>query len=189
MMRSGKFLAVAVAGLMWGCSPEAPPSVGGPPLTGAENNVLGVTLSDEKAEFSYRMPAGWSATRVPELASPLAQESMPLGYRSNIQVVRERVPLRFDQYLTDGRRALLASVEGAEVLDESDFVTVSGLHGRRWRVHSKVGRKDVLQIFYLFRATGDDKVAMTASCTIDQEPRMVFVFDAAAKTFALRQGP
>jgi hypothetical protein len=113
---------------------------------------------------------------------------MPLGYRSNIRVVRERVPLRFDQYLKDGRQALLDSVEGAQVLDESDFGTVSGLRGKRWRVHSKVGRKDVLQIFYLFPASGDDKVAMTASCTVDQEPRMVFVFDAAAKTFALGQG-
>jgi hypothetical protein len=98
------------------------------------------------------------------------------------------VPLRFDQYLKDGRQALLDSVEGAQVLDESDFGTVSGLRGKRWRVHSKVGRKDVLQIFYLFPASGDDKVAMTASCTVDQEPRMVFVFDAAAKTFALGQG-
>jgi hypothetical protein len=185
-MRTALFCAGILAVLTCGCRPSTPTAVPGEPLTGAENNVLGGSLSDTNGGFSYRMPIGWSATTVPELKFQLAQEPMFPGYRSNIRVTRERVPMRFDLYLRDGRNALLELLEDAKVVEDSDFTTVSGLRGKRWRVHAKTGSAEVLQLFYLFPGPGDDKIVMTASCTLYQASRMVFVFDAAAKTLELR---
>ena len=169
-----------------GCEPASVPPSPAVVLTGAEENVLGDELADASGGFAYRMPAGWSAAKVPELAYPLAQEPKYPGYRSNIRVTREKIPTAFELYLVQGKTALPELLNQPVVLEDTEFVTVSGLKGRRWRVRSRLGDGEILQLFYLFPGPGDDKIALTASCTSFQESRMVFVFDAAAKTFRLK---
>jgi hypothetical protein len=175
-----------LAVLLGGCGRETAAPSRGVPLSGAEANVLGATLDDADGRFSYRMPRGWSAVRVPELRFLMAQEGMFPGYRSNIRLTREAVPLRHDLYLKQAKGLVEAAAEGARIVDDDAFATAAGLEGRRWLVRSKLGQTDVLQIFYVFPGQGDEKIVMTASCTRDQEPRLAFVFDAAAKTLVLR---
>ena len=179
-------VALVVALVCTGCDPGKPSLPPVAALTGAEENVLGTELVDAEGGFAYRMPAGWSASKVPELAFLLAQEPQYPGYRSNIRVIREKIPTAFELYLVQGKNSLPELLNQPVVLEDTEFVTVSGLKGRRWRVRSRLGDGEILQLFYLFPGPGDDKIALTASCTSFQESRMVFVFDAAAKTFRLK---
>jgi hypothetical protein len=178
-------MVLVLALVCLGCEPASTPSPPAGTLTGAEENVLGNELADAAGGFAYRMPAGWSAVRVPELDFPLAQEPQYPGYRSNIRVTREQVPTAFDLYLQQGKTSLPELLDRPVVLEDTEFTTLSGLKGRRWRVRSRLGDGEILQLFYLFPGPGDAKIAMTASCTTFQESRMVFAFDAAAKTLRL----
>jgi hypothetical protein len=178
------FTVLAVTGCKPSSNPETKP--GGPPLTGAEENVLGETLTDARGGFSYRMPAKWSAVDSPDGRYLMAQEPVFPGYRSNITLSRETAPLRFESYVEESRKGLLKLVENARLLEDSEFVTSAGLKGHRWVASSTAGNVQLWQVFYLFPGNGDDKLMLTASATRDQGQRLAFVFDAAVKTFKVK---
>ena len=157
----------------------------GPSLSSAEAGELGDELVDQNGGFAYRMPRGWTAVDSRSGRYLVASGRTAFGYAPNLATTRERAPLRFESYAQRSKRSIGKLMEGAKLQEESAFTTASGLKGRRWIVFSESENQKLWHAFYLFPGEGDDKFMLTASHTREGGPRMLFVFDAAMKTFRI----
>lgn len=164
---------------------SARPVPKGPALSSAEAGELGEELVDPGGGFAYWMPRGWTAIEPSSGRFPVASGRSIGGFAPNIATSRERAPLRFEGYAERSKRSIGKLMEGAVLKEESAFTTTSGLKGRRWIVFSESDGQQLWHAFYLFPGDGDDKFMLTASHTREAGPRMLFVFDAAMKTFRI----
>ena len=155
-------------------------------LSKSEANALGDLLADDEGKFTYRMPTGWKAVRIPGNRFQVAAEPEREGYRANIQVSRESIPRRFDLYVQESRATLLKSQAGAMIREESGFVTGAGVKGERWIVSVLQNGERLWQAYYLIPGPNDDKLVITVTALPDQELRMTFVSDVCLKTLVVR---
>ncbi len=192
-MHSGRFAILAgvicwLAVLTVGCRPSAKPGEGDQDssLSATDASALGDLLTDDSGKFSYRMPAGWSAVKIPGNSFKVAVEPEQSGYRANIQVSREAVPRRFDLFVEESRKSLLKLQSGAMIREDSAFTTSAGLEGRRWIVNVFQNGERLWQAYYLVPGPNDDKLVVTMTARTDQELHLTYVSDICMKTLVVR---
>ncbi len=178
---------VLLAQLLWtGCRPAPAPPTETAQLNAKERECLGPTLEEAKGSFAYRIPRDWEFMEMDESPFRVAVGPRINGYVSNIRVSREVAPIKFAYYVDQARQELGRQSLTTGVEEDTRFVTVSGIVGRRWITHTFQAKERVWHAYYLFPGPGDAKIVVTVSAAQADALRMGFVADACMKTMVIR---
>jgi hypothetical protein len=142
--------------------------------------------------FSFCPPDGWTAGERPDQKykvwfAPPAKEFTP-----NINLKDDENPVALAEYVAVSLKYILANkekvgAESIELLDQSDFVTASGLTGIRMAFRTHYKGLVVRTIQYYFNGKKDQKLIVTVTALEADRETLDPVFDHAVKTFQLEK--
>jgi hypothetical protein len=180
-------LIVLLAPLLWaGCRPAPAPVLETARLSPKERECLGRTLEETKGSFAYSIPRDWEFMEMDDSQFRVAVGPRINGYVSNIRVSRELAPSKFEYYVDQARKELGRQALTTGVEEDTRFVTVSGIVGRRWITHTFQSKERIWHAYYLFPGPGDAKIVVTVSAAQSDALRMGFVADSCMKTMVIR---
>lgn len=142
--------------------------------------------------FSFCPPEGWTATERPDLKYKAWRPPPTKPFTPNINIKDDKNPAALADYVASGLKYALANkdkigADSIEVLEQSEFVTASGLAGIRVAVRTRYKGLVVRQIQYYFSGKKDQKLFATGSALEADRQALDPVFDRALKTFRLEK--
>ena len=159
-----------------------------PPVSAAPAGHIGASaarLSEPSGGFSYVPPAGWKIRTFPGLKYKICYTMAAGGFAPNINAADETAPVGLNQYVQVSMAHMNLVYSEFHLLNQTPFVTGSGLHGVRLVSTGTISNRTMRQIFYIFPAPSSRKIIVTASWLASEGDKYTRAADGAMKTFRL----
>jgi len=142
-------------------------------------------LSEPSGGFSYIPPTGWKIRTFPGLKYKICYTTPMGGFAPNINAADETAPVGLNKYVQVSMAHMNLAYSQFHLLNQTPFVTGSGLHGIRLVSTGTISNRTLRQIFYIFPAPSSRKIIVTASWLASEGDKYTRAADGAMKTFRL----
>lgn len=133
--------------------------------------------------FSYLIPADWSIGKIDGMDYQMARDKAVNGFAPNINVLQEKNSYTFDEYYKINIKDLKDFSSDYKEISTEEFITDSGLKGKKHVCSDKQVGKNIMHAYYFFEKKDKTKIIITGSALADDRGKYLPVFDSIAKSF------
>lgn len=135
--------------------------------------------------FSYSIPSEWTLSKMDGMDYQIARDKISNGFYANINVLQEKNNFSFAEYIKQNILQLKEYIADYQEINTEDFVTDTGIKGKKHTCSDKQGGKSLYQSFYFFEKKDKTKIIITGTSLLEDREKYAPVFDAIVKSYKL----
>ena len=140
---------------------------------------------EQMGGFSYSIPADWTLSKMDGMDFQIARDKISNGFYANVNILQEKNNYSFAEYFKLNLVQLKDYIADYQEINTEDFVTDSGMKGKKHICSDKQGGKSLYQAFYFFERKDKTKIIITGTSLLEEREKYAPVFDTVVKSYKL----